>query len=78
MAKRKFEAEGLEINFVGVSRYLGAYLGTREQLETWLKPQVVPTLRRMILEVVNCEFSFSQLSYVLYKCGSSKRKRIIL
>ena len=33
-------AEGLVINFVSESRYLGAYLGPQEQLEAWIKPQV--------------------------------------
>ena len=28
------------LNFVSVSRYLGAYLGPQEELEAWLKPQV--------------------------------------
>ena len=39
-AKRKFVAEGLEINFVGGRWYLGAYLGPQEELEAWVKPQV--------------------------------------
>ena len=30
---REFAAEGLDINVVGGSRYLGAYLGPREELE---------------------------------------------
>ena len=38
--KRKFAVEGLDLNFVTVSRYLGAYLGPRDQLEAWVKPQV--------------------------------------
>ena len=38
----------------------------------------VPTLRRIILEVGNYEFSFSQLLGVLDKWWSSNRKRIIL
>ena len=28
------------MNFVSVSRYLGAYLGPQEELEMWVKPQV--------------------------------------
>ena len=39
-AKREFATEGLDLNFVSVSRYLGAYLGPRDQLEAWVKPQV--------------------------------------
>ena len=30
VVKREFKAEGLNLNFVGGSQYLGAYLGTRE------------------------------------------------
>ena len=33
--KREFVAEGLDLNFVGGSRYLGDYIGTREELDTW-------------------------------------------
>ena len=33
-------AEGLELNFVSESTYFGAYLGPREKLEVWVKPQV--------------------------------------
>ena len=39
-AKRYFEAEGLEINFVSCSRYLGAYVVPQEALEVWVKIQV--------------------------------------
>ena len=35
-----FAAEGLVLNFVSGSIYLGAYLGPQEELEAWLKPQV--------------------------------------
>ena len=38
--KRDFEIEGLTLNFVSGSRYLGAYLGPRDQLEAWVKTQV--------------------------------------
>ena len=38
--KREFSKEGLVLNFVSGSRYLGAYLGPRDQLEAWVKPQV--------------------------------------
>ena len=38
--KWKFKAELLHLNFVGGSRYLGAYLRTREQLEACVKPKV--------------------------------------
>ena len=31
---------GLELNFLGVSWYLGFYIGPREELEAWVKPQV--------------------------------------
>ena len=33
-------AKGLVLNFVNVSRYLGAYIGPQEELEAWVKPQV--------------------------------------
>ena len=39
-AKREFAAEGLTLNFVSGSRYLGAYLGPHAELEAWIKPQV--------------------------------------
>ena len=38
--RREFAAEGLVLNFVSGSRYLGAYLGPQEELEAWIKPQV--------------------------------------
>ena len=38
--KRGVSIEGLTLNFVSGSRYLGAYLGLRDQLEAWVKPQV--------------------------------------
>ena len=37
---REFAAEGLVLNFVSRSRYLGAYLGPQEELAAWVKPQV--------------------------------------
>ena len=39
-AKREVAKEGLCLNFVSGSRYLGAYLGPQEELEAWVKPQV--------------------------------------
>ena len=33
VAKRQFLVEGLTLNFVSVSRYLGAYLGPQAELE---------------------------------------------
>ena len=32
-ARREFAVEGLDLNFVSASRYLGAYLGPQEELE---------------------------------------------
>ena len=32
--------EGIVLNFVSESRYLGAYLGPQAELEAWVKPQV--------------------------------------
>ena len=37
-AKREFAVEGLTLNFVSSSRYLGAYLGPQAELEAWVKP----------------------------------------
>ena len=37
---REFEAEGIPFKFVGVSRYMGAYMGTREEFEAWVLPQM--------------------------------------
>ena len=31
--------EGLDLNFVSGSRYLGAYIGPRDQLEAWVNPK---------------------------------------
>ena len=39
-ARREFSAEGLVLNFVRGSRYLGDYLGPQEELEVWVNPQV--------------------------------------
>ena len=39
-AKQEFAREGLVLNFINVSRYLGAYLDPQDQLEAWVKPQV--------------------------------------
>ena len=38
VAKRGFSMEGLTLNFVSGSWYLGAYLGPWDQLEAWVKP----------------------------------------
>ena len=38
--KWEFAIEGLTLNFVSGSRHLGAYLGPRDKLEAWVKPQV--------------------------------------
>ena len=39
-AKREFEWVGLNINYVYGCCYLGAYLGTREELEELVRPKV--------------------------------------
>ena len=39
VVKREFAVEGITLNFVSGSRYLGAYLGLQEELEAWVKPQ---------------------------------------
>ena len=39
-AKQEFAKEGIVLNFVSGSRYLGAYLGPQAELEAWVKPQV--------------------------------------
>ena len=39
-ARRDSTVEGMVLNFVSDSRYLGAYLGPQEDLEAWVKPQV--------------------------------------
>ena len=38
--KREFAREGLNLNYVDCSRYLGSFLGPREELEEWLRPKV--------------------------------------
>ena len=37
---QEFAVEGLNLNFVSGSRYLGAYLGPQVELEVCVKPQV--------------------------------------
>ena len=37
----EFAVEGLVLNFVSGSRYLGAYLCPQVELEEWVKPKVV-------------------------------------
>ena len=39
-ARREFAAEGLALNLVSGSRYLGAYLRPQEELAAYVKPQV--------------------------------------
>ena len=39
-SKQEFPVEGLTLNFVRCSRYLGAYIGPQDQLEACVKPQV--------------------------------------
>ena len=46
-AKREFLIEGLTLNFISGSWYLGAYLGPRDQLEACLKPQVEALAHRV-------------------------------
>ena len=46
-AKREFAIKGLTLNFVSSSRYLGAYLGPRDQLEAWVKPQMEAWVHRV-------------------------------
>ena len=38
--RREFAVEGLDLNFVSGSRYVGAYLGPQEELEAWVKRKV--------------------------------------
>ena len=40
VAEQEFAKEGLDLNFISGSRYLGAYLGPQDKLEAWVKPQV--------------------------------------
>ena len=39
-AKRDFEQVGLNLNYVDGSQYLGAFLGTRNELEEWARPKM--------------------------------------
>ena len=36
----EFEAEGLALKSMGGNHYLGAHLGTREELEAWVQSQL--------------------------------------
>ena len=40
VVSREFAVEGLVLNFISGSRYLGAYLGPQEELAAWVKLQV--------------------------------------
>ena len=40
VARREFEGAGLHLHCVDVIRYLGAYLGPREELEARVQPKV--------------------------------------
>ena len=68
-AKRDFVAEGLEINFVSGSSYLGAYLGPQENLAAWVIPQVeawdhrVRTLGKIALW--HTQLSYAKLDMLL-------------
>ena len=48
-AKKKFAKEGVVLNFVRGSRYIGAYLGPQAELEAWVKPQVEARAHRVKL-----------------------------
>ena len=37
-AKKEFAKEGLVLNLISGSQYLGAYLGPQAELEAWVKP----------------------------------------
>ena len=47
VSRKEFEADGLVLNFVIGSRYLGAYLGPQEELEAWVKSQVEAWYQRV-------------------------------
>ena len=46
-AIRDFVAEGIVLNIISVSIYLGAYIGQQEELEAWVKPQVEAWVHRV-------------------------------
>ena len=46
-ARREFATDGLVLNFVSGSRYLGAYLLPQEELEIWENPKVEAWSRRV-------------------------------
>ena len=52
--RQEFAAEGLVLNFVSGSTYLGAYIGPQEDLAAWTKPQVEAWSHRVrvIVEIV--------------------------
>ena len=61
-SKREFAKEGLDLNFVSGSRYLGAYLGLQDQLEEWVKPQVEKRAHGVII-LGNISQRHPQLDY---------------
>ena len=40
MVRWEFKQAGLNINYVDGIRYLGSYLGPKEELEAWVQPKV--------------------------------------
>ena len=51
-AKREFAAEGLTLNLVSDSRYLGSYLGLQAELKAWLNPTSMALAHCTISELV--------------------------
>ena len=39
-ARQEFERARINLNYVDGSRYMGAYLGPREDIEEWVRPKV--------------------------------------
>ena len=48
-ARQEFEQTGLNLNYVGGSRYLGAYLGLRKGLEAWVRPKLEAWAHRVLI-----------------------------
>ena len=43
--------EGIDLNYVSGSRYLGGFLGPQDQLDAWVKPQVEAHGVRVLVKI---------------------------
>ena len=60
--RQEFEQAGLNLTYVDDSKYLGAYLGTMEEIEAWVRPKVEAWAHRVhkLAKIAKC---YLQLAY---------------